>query len=119
LQLTSGKMRAVNRFPTFREGAMLILVVLFFGLLIWMAASMSRTSRNSKLPEEIKMQRYQTKQAAKANTGGAIVVGAIFVAIIYVLMQIFPMSDKPGSAQEAQVKVIVPVDPNFTPAASR
>ena len=61
------------------------LVVLFFGLLLWMAVSMFKTSRNSKLPEEIKMQRYEAKAHAKGNAGGAIVVGVIIIGVLYAI----------------------------------
>ena len=99
------------------------IVIAVLALLIWMALSTFKTSRNSRLPEEIIVQRYQTKQAAKANTGGAIIVGAIIIGTIYVLMLIFPMDDEPEQVHTAsvttqssssdqlrpgQVKVIVP-----------
>ena len=77
------------------------IVIAVLALLIWMALSTFKTSRNSRLPEEIIVQRYQIKQAAKANTGGAIIVGAIIIGTIYVLMLIFPMDDKSGQVHTA------------------
>ena len=78
------------------------IAIAVLALLIWMALSTFKTSRNSRLPEEIIVQRYQTKQAAKANTGGAIIVGAIIIVTIYVLMLIFPMDDRVRASPHRQ-----------------
>ena len=70
-------------------------------ILVIIAVSTFKTSRNSRLPEEIKMQRYQTKQAAKANTGGAILMFVMIGFVIYAVARAFGVD--PGQAPQTVV----------------
>ena len=46
---------------------------------------------NARLPDEVKVQRYETKQRAKANTGGALLlIGLPIFLLIWFLMYLFP-----------------------------
>ena len=58
-------------------------------ILVIIAVSTFNSGRNSRLPEEVKMQRYQTKQEAKANTGGAIVMFVMIGFVIYAVARAF------------------------------
>ena len=58
-------------------------------ILVIIAVSTFNSGRNSRLPEEVKMQRYQTKQEAKANTGGAIVMFVMIGFVIYAVAKAF------------------------------
>ena len=78
--------------------------LIVFGVLalfVLMAVSTFKTSRNSRLPEEVKMQRYQAKEAAKANTGGAIVMFVMIGFVIYAVARAFGVD--PGQAPQAVV----------------
>jgi hypothetical protein len=68
-----------------------MIAIIIIGLLAGIFVFSVLIRGNARLPEEVKVQRYETKQRAKANTGGALfLIGIPFFILIWFLMYLFP-----------------------------